>query len=282
MSIKKAWLISLTGLLVLPLALGGCATQVSAQEIANDVILAYPNVDTYKMDMDMTMSMNVETNTEQMKMDMNGDITASIDNSTQEMHMTMDMVASIPGKGQQNISQDMYMVNGKLYMKMSVPGVDQWMKMDISDELRASQNQLEQQVELLKNATEITKVGEEVVEGVKCYILQIKPDMASLFNWVLSQRQELSSEVDLNNVDFAKMFKSISLKEWVAKDSSLPIKAIIEVTMEILPQDMGAGDGETGKITMDLQAQVRYYDYDKPVIIELPQAALNAPSIPSK
>jgi hypothetical protein len=27
---------------------------------------------------------------------------------------------------------------------------------------------------------------------------------------------------------------------------------------------------------MDMQAQVRYYDYGKPVVIELPDAALNA------
>ncbi len=281
MSVWKTLSLILSGLLILPLALAGCSsTEVSAREIANNVILAYPEVDTYRMDMDFTMTMIVDADTAQMQVDVTGNATGTVNAPAREMQYTMDMTADIPEQGEQSITQDVYISGGYLYMNTSGAGADGWNKMELSDELWESEDQLKQQVEFLEKALDITYAGEETVDGVDCYILKIKPDMAALFDWVMSQQQDLFSGVDTSQFNLAKMFKQFSIKEWVTKDNSLPVKSEIQMTMEISPQDMGAGVDETGKITLVMQAEAKYHNYNEPVTIKVPQEALNAPLVP--
>jgi hypothetical protein len=279
MCVKKILAMIFTALLILPVVLTGCEREVSAQEVADNVISAYPKVNTFRMDMDMTMMMDLDTGSDQMEMEITGNFSSSVDISGQKMMMNMYMSADIPEMGKQNISEEMYLVDRQAYMKLSVLGIERWMKMDFADKLWESQNQLAQQVEFLKEAYQITKLDDETIDGTKCYVLQIEPDMTTLFDWVLSQQQELFSEFDLSQIDYSNIFKDISLKEWVAKETYLPVKAEIQITMEILPQDFGAGEDETGSVNIDIQAQIKYYDYGKPVIIELPQEALDAEPI---
>ena len=279
---RKVLLTILAGLLlILPAGLGGCAKEVSAQEITDNVLLAYPKIDTFKLNMNLTMAMAIESGTEQMEMNVTGTAAGQINSADNEMQIAINMAADLSGQGSQNISEEIYVVGGQSYMKMSILGFDQWFKMDIPEEIWNQQNQLEQQVEFLRNAIEVTKLGEETVDGVNCYILQITPDLDAMLDWVKAQQQDVSPDMDLSNINLNEIFKNLSLKMWVAKDSYLPVKGDIQITMEILPQDVGADASETGKISMDMSAQVKYYDYGKPVTIELPQEALNAPSLPS-
>ena len=77
-----------------------------------------------------------------------------------------------------------------------------------------------------------------------------------------------------------KLFKDVSIKEWIAKDSYLPAKADLSLTLEISPKDVGATEADFDKMTMSMDGEVKYYDYNKPLSIELPAAAANAPEIP--
>lgn len=56
----------------------------------------------------------------------------------------------------------------------------------------------------------------------------------------------------------------------------------MDVVLEMLPEDVGATAEDFEKMTMDMKGPVKYYDYNKPVTIELPQEALNAQEIPSR
>jgi hypothetical protein len=60
------------------------------------------------------------------------------------------------------------------------------------------------------------------------------------------------------------------------------VKAAMDVVLEMLPEDVGATAEDFEKMTMDMKGPVKYYDYNKPVTIELPQEALNAQEIPSR
>ena len=200
--------------------------------------------------------------------------------------MTGNVNIDIPGAGKQDISMGMYIVNGWMYMRIGLPqGGEQWMKMKLNNELWTAQNQLSQQIEFLKTAIEVTLLGSEKVDGVDCYVLQIKPNMEALTKWVLSQQQQQSGigGIDLSKLDLAKLFKTISIKEWIAKDTyPPPVKAAMDVVLEMLPEDVGATAEDFEKMTMDMKGPVKYYDYNKPVTIELPQEALNAQEIPSR
>jgi hypothetical protein len=140
--------------------------------------------------------------------------------------MTGNVNIDIPGAGKQDISMGMYIVNGWMYMRIGLPqGGEQWMKMKLNNELWTAQNQLSQQIEFLKTAIEVTLLGSEKVDGVDCYVLQIKPNMEALTKWVLSQQQQQSGigGIDLSKLDLAKLFKTISIKEWIAKDTYPPL-----------------------------------------------------------
>jgi hypothetical protein len=63
--------------------------------------------------------------------------------------------------------------------------------------------------------------------------------MVALTQWVLAQQQKQSS-LDLNKLNLAKLFKTTSIKEWIAKNSYLPMKVDMDVVLEILPEDVGA------------------------------------------
>jgi predicted AlkP superfamily phosphohydrolase/phosphomutase len=86
----------------------------------------------------------------------------------------------------------------------------------------------------------------------------------------------------MESVDLSKIFKSYSVKEWISKDGYLPIKADINVSLEILPQDMGETpeSADMDKMTINMSEQVKYYDYGKSVTIQLPPEAQNAEEMP--
>ena len=277
---KKILVASLALILVLPASFG-CAMQVSAQEIADNAVMNYPKVATVKMDMNVTMTVEVIGGTEAAKITMLENATSSLNIARTEIKMTMNVSGEIPGQGKQNISTEMYLVNGWMYIKVASPsGGEQWTKMNLTEQLWAAQNQLAQQVEFLKTAIEVISLGSEKVDGIDCYVLQVKPNMEALIQWVMAQ-QQTQSGIDLSELNLAKLFKTTSIKEWIAKDSYLPVKVDMDVVLEMLPEDVGATAKDFEKITMEIKGQVKYYDYDKPVTIELPPAALNAQAMPS-
>jgi hypothetical protein len=282
---KKLLVVFLALMLVMSSAFLSCAKELSAQEITTNAVSACPEIDTFRMDMNITADIEVIGGNEPGRFTMLENLTGSVNLPSTEMQMTGNVNIDIPGAGKQDISMGMYIVNGWMYMRIGLPqGGEQWMKMKLNNELWTAQNQLSQQIEFLKTAIEVTLLGSEKVDSVDCYVLQIKPNMEALTKWVLSQQQQQSGigGIDLSKLDLAKLFKTISIKEWIAKDTYPPVKAAMDVVLEMLPEDVGATAEDFEKMTMDIKGQVKYYDYNKPVTIELPQEALNAQEIPSR
>ena len=274
-------------LLVLSVSLGlaGCGrgSAVSAQEIASNAISNSAEVTTVKFDTSMSMDLEVTGGSDPGKMTMSGDAVGSMDLADMEMQMSINADMAFPGSdGDMHVEQDMYYTGGWLYMRMSLPGEgDQWGKQQISEDVWMSDNPLDQQLAFLETAFEVTNLGTEKVDGVNCYIIKVTPDMDALSNWLQSQQQ--NTGLDIGSMDLSKILKSYSVKEWISKDAYLPIKVDINASLEITPQDMGETpeSANMDKMTMNVGEQVKYYDYGKPVTIQLPPEAQNAEEMPS-
>ncbi len=160
-----------------------------------------------------------------------------------------------------------------------IPGQGkQWVKMELTEEMWQQQSQIDQQIELLKSATAVNFVGSETVDGTACYVVEITPSMEALGN-LLSQQQ--TTGIDFSQLNLADLFKEMSVKEWIAKESYRVMKAEVDMLLEMRPADVGATEADFDKMTMDINMGMRLYDYNQPVSITLPPEALNAPEMPS-
>lgn len=284
-TVRKILLWSLA--LVLPFALLGCAeeegTLTSAQidQVMTGAMNALAEAETYEFDMAASMTMEVFGGTEPGTMSLSADGTGVIDRVNREMEMTMDMTMSASEEGEQEMSMDTYIYDEWVYMKMSIPEVgEQWGKTELTPEMWATQQQIEQTMELLQTATEVKFLGSEAVDGVNCYVFDIIPDVGKLIEY-LSQQQGMQG-VDLEDIEnLEELFEnmSISTKVWIAEDSLFLTKSTAHMLMDLTPDDVGASSEDFDRATMDLSTVMTVYGFNQPVSIELPAEALEAPEI---
>ena len=277
---KRLPLLFLAVLLVIaiPLSAFGCAG-LTDQQIVSKVIETANSVKSVKLGMNLSDNMEVAAGSQSENMSVKETGTASVNNVTKEMMMNATMNMDVPNAGKQTLTMDEYLTGGYIYMKANLTGTDQWTKMKVAESQWTSENQLAQQVEFLKSAISISRLNDETVNGVDCYVFQITPDMAALIKWVQSQSQSTTALKNLNS----NMFKISTLKMWMDKKSLLPQKEDIVVTMEVTAADIGGSTTTTpgfDKMTMTMNGDITYSDYNTPVTIELPVAAQNAVEMP--
>jgi hypothetical protein len=154
--------------------------------------------------------------------------------------------------------------------------------MPMTEEMWQSQSQFEQQVELLRTATEVTFHGSEKVNGTDCYVVEIVPDMATLFDILSASKQQMPSmgTIDMEALGMADWVKEMTVKVWIAKDSYLQIKSAIHMVMEVTAADLGGSEDDSGKMTADANIVMICYGYNEDVLIELPAEAQQAVEIP--
>ncbi len=262
-------------------ATGGKLTQEEIEQIVADAATANADVDTLKFDMDMLMTMEVVAEDGPGEITVVVDGNGALDKAEKEMQIIMNMVMDIPDQAKQDMAMELYATGGWMYMGIDIPGLGkQWMKMMLTEEMWQSQSQIDQQIELLRTATEVTFLGSEDVEGTACYVVEIVPSMEALSN-LLSQQQTLGMEgIDLGQLNLADLFKEMSVKEWIARDGYLLTKSEVHMVMEMSPADVGTTEEDFEKMTMDINMGMRLYDYHQAVSIELPEEALQAPEVP--
>jgi hypothetical protein len=172
---------------------------------------------------------------------------------------------------------DEYLTGGYLYIKDNTTGTDYWTKIKVDESRWTAEDQLAQLTEFLQSATSISRLDDETVNGLDCYVFQITPDMAEVLKWVQLQSP---SGTELQNLN-PDVFKSTTLKMWIDKKNLLPQKENIDLTMEIIPSDLiGTTTTPDNAITLTMNGDITYTDYNIPVTIELPAAAQNAVEIP--
>jgi len=255
----------------------------SIEDLVDDSLKASEKLTTMKFDMDMSMLLDLGSESEMQGMTLHQAGTGSINIADREMSLILDMDMDIPGQGQQDMTAEIYSADGWMYMKTGMPGIgSQWMKMELTEEMWAKQSQVSSMTEFLKSATNMEISGTENINGVECYVLSITPDIESLSAWMSGQSLSGQSGVDFSKMGMDEMFENFKVKQWISRDNSLPVRQVIQVRFNISAEEAGEASGSLDRMIMDMDATLDYYDYGKAVKIELPPEALNAMEIPTE
>lgn len=262
--------------------------EMSVSDIKAEVLANAEETDTYKFDMAVTMKMVVsnETNDTEMTTISNGRGVLDVADKKMKLYMNTSMESSetteVPGP----MEMEMYLINNTMYTKMDmgIPGLPpQWTKMEMPEgyeESWASQNQLEQQMELL-DISEVELLADEELNGVDCYVLKIVPDMEKFWNSTMAAVMARSTQGLAPGMDLQKILKSMSTTEWIAKDTMYPMKTQMEIRLVVSSDDLPIPDTVEGfTMTADEKVEMLFYDYNQPVSIELPEAAEAAAGLP--
>ena len=275
-AVKRILVLSLA--LILSFTLVGCGGELTQEEVDRIITnVTTAQYDTVKIDMDMLMAVEVVGGSEPGEMTMVGGGSGVMDMANREMQMTMNMTMDIPELGEQEMETEVYLVGEWMYTSVDIPEIGkQWIKMEVTQDIWQQQNQIEQQIELLKTAVEVNYLGSEAVNGTTCYVFEIVPSMEALGE-LLSQQ---APGMDFSQLNLADLYKEMSVKEWIAKDSYQVMKTEVDMVMEMRPEDVDATEADFEKMAMDINMGMRLYDYNQPVSITLPPEALDAPEMP--
>ena len=246
--------------------------EISEQELIEGILASADEQETCRFEMDIDGGIKGTVEGEYGEIDLIVDSTGVIDVVDQEMQAYMSMTTKINVGGQRDqmtVPMRMYFLGDLGYIGAPEgPGQpEEWIKGDVSQELWESQELLSQQTELLRGA-EVRLLKTESVKGTPCYVAEITPDMDALYELISSQL--MATE------DFGLTKDSItgySAKGWYAKDTFFPMRSHVEydVTIEV------GSDTVTGSYKIDML----FYDYNKPVSIQLPSEAQNAQDVGS-
>ncbi len=269
-------------LLITIVLLTGCGGKdLTIEEILTNTKAAMEKIDSYKIAYDMVLDMEIVGGEQAMKIAMDGTGAGAMDIINKKMQMALDLNAEIPGAGtsqvKMTLTMEMFMVDGWLYTKMTIPmsGV-QWTKTKVEGN-EISQDQVAQLIQLMKSTVQTTLTGTEKVNGIDCYVLQISPNMTELWQWMMSQQgSNLAGEVDLSQFDISKLIKSYELKYWISKTDFNLIKAKANMNMYVDPTAVGASADDFERMTMLIDLEMTFSDYNKAVNIQLPADAVNA------
>ena len=284
---RKVVVLYSTILLVVLLAASvvGCAekeemlTLEQIDQIIAEAVSAAGEVDTYQFGMATSATVEVLVEGKISKMTTDSDLTAAIDTVNEKIHMLQATSMSLPGWDEQEASTETYIVGEWQYTKTSETN-GQWMKTELTPEMLETWKQIDRQMGLLQTAMEVDFIGSQTVDGIDCYIFKIISDADKMAEY-LAQQPEMASAgpegMEYLNKLLEKM--SLSMRQWIAKDSHLSIKAELHMLMEAIPEDVGATEDEFEKMNIDMD-MVMTYDYEKPILIELPPEALEAPEAP--
>lgn len=274
--LKKSWLllvILIAGLSVFTLP--GCKEEVptglSLEEILEKIYKASEEVKSCRLEMDMNMKTETTPEAPQAgALTMNMRTSGAIDQEAKRLRMESEATikASPPPEGQpetQTMKIATFIIEDTMYAHAEVPGEEtKWMKTKLPDGAWEKQNQFEQEIELLK-ASEVTLLPEEEVDGVSCYVFELKPDLKKMWGMTMSQ-QGIPQEMKMmpSEEDLEKIVKSFSVKYWIGKDSFLPVRTVVSMGMDL------------GVATMNIDIRIKFHSYNAPISIELPPEAEEA------
>jgi len=274
--------------IVLPLAACGEGGELpSAEEIVGGVIEALDDVKTYEFDVDMSMDMAGEAEAFETTIEMA--LRGALDIENKEMRAEIAMNVAMPEEEEMDVAMEMYLVGDEMYMMMDVPDTGpMWMKQDVQEglweETVGGMSLAESQIEFLETG-EVKVTGSEKVEGVDCWVLEIRPDMEHLWELAMGQAEvpgDLAGFTEALDEDaLAEIFRDFSMKQWIAKDTYFLMKAGVAMDMELSPEVLGYPE-EEGAVAMEMAMSFLAYNYNQPVSIVLPPEAEEAIEVPGE
>jgi outer membrane lipoprotein-sorting protein len=279
----KMWkkIVSVFLVLVMVLSFTACSKEPSAQEIIDGVIESYDNIKTYQFELDMNMHATGEAEGEALEHTVMMDNSGTLD--LENLQMKVDLTA---GSGDEMISVESYIIDGMMYIRTDAirPAAlgeqPMWVKQEAHVEIwerMSASSGIENYKDLLRTA-QVEVIGSEKVGGIDCYVLQLDPEKAELYQTAMDPVGGIGQAGMLPPVPeelLQEMFSSFSVKQWVAKDTYFLAKVEIDMNIESTTELMDYL-GEEGETSLDITISFLAYNYNQPVTIELPPEAEEA------
>lgn len=147
------------------------------------------------------------------------------------------------------------------------------------------------------NLSELENMGSESVEGEEAYKFRIvtgSADETNLFNVAFAVAAKVTQyPLNLPSINRSELNETAKMEKaiWISKQSFLPLKYESDISFTMTPEIIGAMNLSTGQmemfnqsttlgeISVSVKTSDRFYDFDKPTSITVPEEALNAPAI---
>lgn len=260
--------------LVSVLALVGCGTArtVTADEVVQNALAAQAGVTSNYMRMDIELSAKGTMSGTSIDAKLTGALTSDIDWQNKKMSAQLGMtIKGQPLPFEIQMSTKMFAVDNYTYTQTTMLGItDNWTKSALPVDFWATMDNTQLITSILQS-TQAELLKDEKVGGITCHVLKLTPDIAAIQAMMGQQfpgEQEMPELKDLIN--------SLSFKVWVDKDTSYITQAEIILTAQLTSQALGNPAGNDN-LTVTLKITMQSSKFNKPVSIDLPAEALNAP-----
>jgi hypothetical protein len=229
--------------------------------------------------MEYSMTFDLGSAEQPQIMNMQQIATGAVNIPEKELSITMDMVIDNPDQGNQDMSVNIYFTDGWMYMNANIPGGSgMWTRMKLMDEMWAQHSQISSMTGFLESPVNMELAGSETINGVDCYTLSINPEAESITNW-MNGLQGGQNGVNFEDMGISQMFENFIIKQWISKNNYLPVKQQITMKIDMTDEESDSTSGMFEQMSMEMDATLVFYDYNKPVDIKLPPEALNAMEI---
>jgi hypothetical protein len=266
--------------LVVVLSLTACAKEPSPPEIVHGVIHSMDEIRTHEYDINWTIDRTLEVEGQASVHTLAISINCALDVENRQWRMDGTM-ESTPKTVQPDITgrTEMYIIDGMAYSKLTEPGEEsRWTKEEAPDGWLEEWQQSHQNgigwvewygIEILKGA-QVQVIGSENVGGIDCYVLEVTPGLQQL--WQLHSHLLFQEASEVTEEYLQEVFRSFSIKHWVAKDTYFLIKSEMDIHTEF-PEMQPLS-------TIDIAMVLLCYNYNQPVTIVLPPEAEEAIEMP--
>ena len=251
-------------IICLLIILQGCAKPISKGEIKGNLIEVLDNIHTYSYEMEMEMETSVTG--EDIKDVVKANAQADIDVKNRKIKIFIHI--NERNKRSKSTQTKIYILDTMEYIQSEKDS--EWIKFEVPRHKLDSENQLKKQMKLVMTS-KIKNLKEETFKNIDCYLLSIEPDKQSFWEVIMEQDEE-HPLLKLLNLDYENIVTHTDMKVWIEKNSFIPIKCIMQMRAIIEKQIMK----QPFKMIINIKKAYNYYNYNKPLVIELPAQAKRA------
>ncbi len=265
---------------------------LSASEILTNSLAAQKKAGPFALGIKMALNVEVVGGSEPGKFSLGLTGGGSFDQAGRQMQINAVLTVASPTEAEQKISFQVYLVNGFVYAAYTEPGqAEQWTKIKITEDMWNKMGQQDVLSALLLTAVNASLGNNETINGVSYYVVNLTPNTAVISALLKSQLG--AAGPDLSGIDFNKFLQPLVFKSWIDQTSLLPLKQSLNYALTLTPQDIASSLGSIpeasavpgelagafDQVSLTLSADLNYTDFGKPLNINLPPAAQNAPEM---
>jgi len=288
-SLKPAIRVFLLDSVIIMLLLAGCSqnadpksspttaappSQEQLQKIIDDAAVTTNRVGTYKVDLSLSAAISVNTGDFVRGGSSNAITRATVftsiqsetDRSARMSHAKYHLSTTVEGRtpNTENSVEMFYAFPDFMYAKLTT----QWTKQPYrEDALAPGSKELDEQLTLLKSATDLRFSRYEALEGADNYVVELTLDPLKATSWFLKKMIFGSESQPENEV---KNLKSLTCSVWIGKSTLLLNKV-----------DLAYSWQNNGSDNTEVSAAVKIYDYNQPLNLAPPTDVIVIPPLPA-